>query len=339
MSRLGSVPLSVLDLATVSSGSTDAEAVNRSVSLAQHVEGLGYQRFWTAEHHNIPSVASSAPDLLALRVADATSTIRVGAGGVMLPNHSPLQVAERYLTLEAFHPGRIDLGLGRAPGTDRRTAHAVRRSEALDFGSQIDELTGFLDGALPPGHRYEGIRALPQGPSRPTLWLLGSSLASASLAAARGERYVFAAHLAPHLAGVAVQHYREQFRPSAALQQPYAIASATVIAAEDDMQADRLAGSSALGFVRTATGRPQPIPSPEEVDAHRWTDQERAVGQSYLQGQIIGGPKTVEAGLSDLLETTGADELMITATVHSADDHRRSFEIIAEAAAGTKASR
>ncbi|MFG2937841.1 LLM class flavin-dependent oxidoreductase [Streptomyces sp. NPDC048282] len=339
MSRLGSVPLSVLDLATVGSGSTDAEAVNRSVDLARHVEALGYRRFWTAEHHSIPSVASSSPDLLALRVADATSTIRVGAGGVMLPNHSPLQVAERYLTLEAFHPGRIDLGLGRAPGGDLRTAHAVRRSDALDFGSQIDELTGFLDGTLPAGHRYAGIRALPQGPSRPTLWLLGSSMASASLAAARGERYVFAAHLAPHLAGASVRHYRERFRPSPALKQPYAVASAAVIAAEDDIRAERLAGSSALAFVHTTTGRLHHIPSPEEVDAHRWTDQERAVGQSYLQGQIIGGPKTVEAGLTDLLETTGADELMVTATVHSAADHRRSYEIIAEVAAGAKASR
>ncbi|MFF5365168.1 LLM class flavin-dependent oxidoreductase [Streptomyces scabiei] len=339
MSRLGSVPLSVLDLAIVGSGSTDAEAVNRSVALAQHVERLGYRRFWTAEHHNIASVASSVPDLLALRVADATSTIRVGAGGVMLPNHSPLQVAERYLTLEAFHPGRIDLGLGRAPGTDLRTAHAVRRSDALDFGSQIDELTGFLDGTLPSGHRYEGVRALPQGPSRPTLWILGSSMASASLAAARGERYVFAAHLAPQSVGVAVRHYRERFRPSPDLKRPYAIASAAVIAAEDDAQADRLAGSSALGFVHTMTGRLHRVPSPEEVDAYRWTEQERAVGQSYLQGQIIGGPKTVETGLTDLIEATGADELMITATVHSAADHRRSFEIVAEVVADAKASR
>lgn len=337
MSRLGSVPLSVLDLAAVGSGKTDAEAVNRSVDLARHVEELGYQRFWTAEHHNIAAVASSVPDLLALRVADATTSIRVGAGGVMLPNHSPLQVAERYLTLEAFHPGRVDLGLGRASGTDLRTAHAVRRSDALDFESQVDELTGFLDGTMPAGHQYAGIRALPQGPSRPMLWLLGSSMASASLAAARGERYAFAAHLAPHLAAAAVRHYRERFQPSVGLAHPYAIVSAAVIAASDDVQAHRLAGSSALAFVRTTTGRVHPIPSPQEVEAHRWTEHDRAMGRAYLQSQIVGGPETVEAGLTDLLEATGADELMITATMHSAEDHRRSFEIVAEVAAATKA--
>ncbi|MEU9456968.1 LLM class flavin-dependent oxidoreductase [Streptomyces sp. NPDC048277] len=339
MSRLGSVPLSVLDLAMVGSGSTDAEAVNRSVDLAQHVERLGYTRFWTAEHHNTASVASSAPDLMALRIADSTSTIRVGSGGVMLPNHSPLQVAERYLTLEAFHPGRIDLGIGRAPGTDMRTAHAVRRSDALDYAKQVEELAGFLDGALPSGHRYEGIRALPQGPSRPPLWFLGSSMSSAALAAARGERYVFAAHLAPHLAGVAVQHYRERFKPSRALKRPYAIVSAAVIAADDDLQAERLAGSSALAYTQTVAGRLHLLPSPKEVEAHRWTDQERAIGQSYLQGQVIGGPQTVASDLADVLDVTGADELMVTSTVHSAEDHRRSFEIIAEIAAAAKASR
>lgn len=336
MPRLGSVPLSVLDLAIVGSGSTDADAVNRSVALARHVEELGYTRFWTAEHHNTPSVASSVPDLLALRVADSTSVIRVGSGGVMLPNHSPLQVAERYLTLEAFHPGRIDLGIGRAPGTDMRTAHALRRSDATDYAKQVEELTGFLDGSLPSRHPYSGVQAVPQGPSRPPLWFLGSSLSSAALAAERGERYVFAAHLAPHLAADAVRLYKERFRPGPALERPYVIVSAAVIAADDDLRADRLAGSSALAFVHTTTGRLHRLPSPEEVDAYKWTAQERLVGQSYLQGQFIGGPKTVEEGLRHLLDTTDADELMITSTLHSAADHRRSFEIVAEISAAAR---
>ncbi|WP_197684005.1 LLM class flavin-dependent oxidoreductase [Allokutzneria albata] len=329
-----SPPLSVLDLATVAEGSTDAEALRRSVDLAQHVESLGYQRFWTAEHHSMPTIASSAPDLLALQVANATSTIRVGSGGVMLPNHSPLVVAERFAFLEAFHPGRVDLGIGRAPGTDPKTAAAVRRHTGHgveDFTEQLAELEGYLDGALPEGHPFAGVRAVPTNPTRPPVWLLGSSGYSAALAARLGRPFAFAYHFAPDNAAAALRHYREAFRPSRELAQPYAILTVGVITADTAAQAQRLSRPMGLSAARLRSGRPTRLPSPEDVEKHSWTPAEEAVAEHFLSTYLVGEPDEVAARLRVLVASMGADEAMITSIIHSAEDQRRSFALLAKA--------
>ncbi|XVV12579.1 LLM class flavin-dependent oxidoreductase [Actinoplanes sp. CA-131856] len=322
------VVLSVLDLATVTEGSTEAEAVNRSVVLAQRAEQLGYTRFWTAEHHNMPTVASSAPDLIALRIADTTTRLRVGAGGVMLPNHSPLQVAERYLTLEAFHPGRIDLGVGRAPGTDQAAAFALRRSDATPYPDQLAELDAYLDGTTTGPHPF--LAALPRGTSRPPIFLLGSSMASARLAAARGDGFAFAGHFSPALAVPALRAYREHFTPGA-LDRPYAILAVSALAADTSDRAEWLAGAQQLASVRLAHGAGGPVPNPEAAAQHRWSSQDRAIADNVRTRQVVGDQADVHRQLDMLINDTGADELMITANVHGHDDHIRSLELIAEA--------
>ncbi|MFB9904083.1 LLM class flavin-dependent oxidoreductase [Allokutzneria oryzae] len=327
-------PLSVLDLATVAEGSSDAAALRRSVELAQHVESLGYQRFWTAEHHSMPTIASSSPDLLALQVGNATSTIRVGSGGVMLPNHSPLVVAERFAFLEAFHPGRVDLGIGRAPGTDQRTAAAVRRHighGVEDFTDQLTELEGYLDGALPEGHAFTGVHAVPTNPTRPPVWLLGSSGYSAALAAQRGRPFAFAYHFAPDNAAAALRHYREAFRPSPELAEPYAILTVGVIAADTAAEAERLAMPTALSMARLRAGRPTRLPSPETVERHEWTPGESAAARNFLSTYLIGEPDDVAARLRRLVGSMGADEAMITSIIHSAKDQQHSYTLLAEA--------
>lgn len=328
------LPLSLLDLATVPTGSDHTTALRCSVELARHAERLGYTRFWTAEHHGVPMIASSAPDLLAMRVADATTTIRVGAGGVMLPNHAPLQVAERFLTLEALHPGRIDLGLGRAPGSDQRVAHALGRRETADYSQLVAELAAFLDGGFPPSHPYGLLQVIPHPGSRPPIFLLGSSLASARLAAARGSRYAFGANFATIEGAVAaLAAYRSSFEPSDELERPYAIVCVSVTAADTDQAAERIASASSLGYLRLIAGDPGPLPSPQEAAKHVWSPRESAIAQSYHADHVIGGPDTVRDQLTDILARTQADELMVTANIHSVEDRLRSYEIVAEVVA------
>lgn len=315
--------LSVLDLATVASGASEAEAVNRSVAVAEHAERLGYARFWTAEHHSMATIASSAPDLIALRVADRTSTIRVGSGGVMLPNHSPLQVAERFLTLEAFHPGRVDLGVGRAPGADPATAAALRRADASSYPQQLAELDAYLDGSA-------RIQAVPRGGSRPPLYLLGSSLASARLAAARGDAFAFAGHFAADLAVPAMRLYREQFTPGT-LARPHAILAASVVVADSAERAEWIAGSQRLAGLDLARGVSGPLPGPEVAAARAWSERERAVVAQMTGSLVVGDQGAVHGRLQELVEATGADELMVTSTVHGYEDHVRGLELLAEA--------
>jgi len=324
------IPLSVLDLAPVVSGSTAVQALRNTVDLAQHVERLGYHRFWLAEHHNMPGVASSSPAVLIGRVADATTDLRVGSGGVMLPNHPPLVVAEQFGMLEALHPGRIDLGIGRAPGTDQATARALRRTtgtlSADDFPQQLGELRRYFDE--PDG---AGIIAMPAPGNRPPLWLLGSSGYSAQVAGALGLPFAFAHHFSPANTLPALELYRTSFRPSAELAEPYAMVAASVVAAETDAEAYRLAAPGGLAFLRLRSGRPGLFPSPEEAAAYPYTPMEREWMRERLESQVVGGPDTIRDQLADLLAQTKADELMVTTMVHGHADRLRSYELVVDA--------
>jgi luciferase family oxidoreductase group 1 len=335
-----SVPLSVLDLAPVPAGGNAAESLRATTDLAQHVERLGFHRFWVAEHHNMPGIASSAPPVLIAHIADATSTIRVGSGGVMLPNHASLIVAEQFGMLEALHPGRIDLGIGRAPGTDQVTAAALRRSpeglSADDFPDQLMDLLGFFTGRWPENHPFAQINAVPGRGYQPAMWLLGSSGYSAQVAGLLGIPFAFAHHFSPANTLPALALYRSNFRPSAVLDRPYAMVAAAVICADTDEKARWLAGSGALSFLLLRSGRPGPVPSPEEAAAYPYTELERAYVEDRLATQIIGAPDTVRRGLTDLLEATAADELMVTTMVYDPADRLHSFDLLAALAASSQ---
>jgi luciferase family oxidoreductase group 1 len=332
---LGRVPLSVLDLAPVPDGATPREALRATIELAAHVERLGFRRFWVAEHHNMPGVASSAPAVLIGHIADATSRIRVGSGGVMLPNHVSLVVAEQFGTLEALHPGRIDLGIGRAPGTDPATAAALRRSpeglSADDFLDQLGDLLGFFSGEWPAGHPFSRITAVPGRGATPAIWLLGSSGYSAQVAGLLGLPFAFAHHFSPANTLPALALYRERFRPSATLERPYAMVAVSVVCAETDERARWLAGPALLSFLRLRRGRPTALPSPEEAAAHPYTELERAVVAERQASMIVGSPETVRRGLAELLAATAADELMVTTMVFDPADRLLSYELLAEA--------
>ena len=332
----GHVPLSVLDLAPVPDGGTAGEALRATVDLAQHAERLGFRRFWVAEHHNMPGIASSAPPVLIGHIADATASIRVGSGGVMLPNHVSLVVAEQFGMLEALHPGRIDLGIGRAPGTDQVTAAALRRSpeslSADDFPDQIMDLLGFFTGRWPEGHPFAQITAVPGRGHQPAMWLLGSSGYSAQVAGLLGLPFAFAHHFSPANTLPALDLYRSHFRPTEALDQPYAMVATAVVCAETDDRARWLAGSGALSFLKLRSGQPGPVPSPEEAAAYPYSDLERAFVLDRLATQTIGAPGTVRRGLTELLKATAADELMLTTMVFDPADRLRSFELVADLA-------
>ncbi|MBL7499571.1 LLM class flavin-dependent oxidoreductase [Frankia sp. CNm7] len=327
------MPLSVLDLVPVGTGVTPGEAIRNSFDLARRTEALGFTRYWLAEHHGMPGIASSATALLIGQIAAATSTIRVGSGGVMLPNHSSLVVAEQFGTLGALFPGRIDLGLGRAPGTDQATARALRRIAGRfltedEFPEQLAELTTFLAGGeFPEGHRLRGVTAVPRA-EMPPIWLLGSSGYSAQVAGALGLPFAFAHHFSSQNTLPALELYRSSFRPSAGRERPYAMVAAAVLCAETDEHADWLAGPIRLTMARLRTGRPAAYPSPEEVATHPWTEQERAVARAATASHVIGSPETVRSGLRDLLDATGADELMVTTNVHAHADRVRSYELL-----------
>jgi luciferase family oxidoreductase group 1 len=325
------VPLSVLDVVPVTSEETAVDALARAGRLARLVDELGFVRIWYAEHHNMPGIGSTTPEVLTAHAAALTGRIRVGSGGVMLPNHSPLTVAERYATLEALHPGRIDLGIGRAPGTDMRTARALRRS--LDTGEDLDvqlaELMGYLAG-FPPGHPLEGLRAYPRPGSVPEIVILGSSDYGARLAAALGLPYAFAHHFSSQFSVPAMRLYRDGYRPSTAHPEPHAILTVTVVCADTDEEALELASSWALSFVRLRTGHPpRPFPTREEVAAHRWTAGERELADGVLRAQAVGSPDAVRAKLLRLIEATGADEVMVTTPVTDEAARRSSFHALA----------
>lgn len=332
MTSLPSLPLSVLDLAPVGEGATPAEAVQATLALARRADELGYTRFWLAEHHGMPGIASSAPAVLIGAVAGATERIRVGSGGVMLPNHAPLVVAEQFGTLAALYPDRIDLGVGRAPGTDQRTAAALRRSTTPlgpdDFPEQLGELACFLTGEFPDGHPYQAVQAVPQAATAPPIWLLGSSLYSAELAGILGLPFAFAHHFSAMHTLPALETYRAAFRPSAALERPHAMVTVQVVCAADDAAADRIALPAALSFLQLRQGRPGRLPTPEQAAAYPWRPDERAFVAQRRHGQAIGGPDTVRAALGDLLAATAADELMTTTLVHSPADRLRSLELV-----------
>jgi luciferase family oxidoreductase group 1 len=322
-----SIPLSVLDLSPIGSGQNAAQALAATTKVAQRADELGYRRFWVAEHHNIPSVASTAPEVLIAHLAANTERIRVGSGGVMLPNHAPLAVAERFGMLEALHPNRIDLGLGRAPGTDMRTALALRSTSPHEFEKQLAQLRGHL------GDGYGGMRAVSGEHTLPEIWMLGSTDGGARIAAALGMPFVFAHHFHPQFTEPALELYRSLFEPSATLDHPRVIVASAVIAADDDADAKRLAATAGVSMLRLRQGRPMPIPTVEEAEAllPSLAPEELAVVDEVMNRAVAGGPATVHSGLLELVERTRPDELMITSNIPDATLRARGLEHVARA--------
>jgi luciferase family oxidoreductase group 1 len=321
-------PISILDLAPIVAGATAADALRNSLDLAQHAERWGYNRFWLAEHHNATGIASAATAVVIAHVAAGTTTIRVGSGGIMLPNHSPLVIAEQFGTLAALHPGRIDLGLGRAPGTDQLTLHALRRtpSSADSFPQDVLELQALLGDAQPG----QAVQAIPGTGSHVPLWILGSSLFGAQLAAMLGLPYAFASHFAPDALLPALDLYRAEFRPSEQLQRPYAMVAANVIAADDDEQAQRLFTSVQQSFTnifRAARGQlPPPI---DDIETY-WSPEEKVRVSNMLRRSFVGSADTVQDSLLRFVEETGADELIVATAIHDHSSRLRSYEILAD---------
>ncbi|MGG5810055.1 LLM class flavin-dependent oxidoreductase [Falsiroseomonas sp. CW058] len=325
------IPLSVLDLSPIPEGSEAGDALRNSADLARHAEALGYRRFWMAEHHNMPGIASAATAVALAHVAAGTRTIRIGAGGIMLPNHAPLVVAEQFGTLAALHPGRIDLGLGRAPGTDGLAARALRRNldgDVDDFPRDVVELLEYFRPAAPG----QALRAVPGAGLAVEAWILGSSTYGAQLAAHLGLPYAFASHFAPAMMEQAVAIYRERFRPSERLAAPHVMLGVNVFAAETDAEAQRLFSSLQQAFLNLRRGLPGKLPAPVEGLEARLDRREAAMLSQALSCSVVGGPETVRAGIEAFAARTGADELMVTAQVHDHAARRRSFEILAEVA-------
>lgn len=322
------LPFSVLDLSPVLAGETPREALGHSVALARHAEALGFHRFWLAEHHNMPGIASAATAVVIGHVAGATSTIRVGSGGIMLPNHSPLVIAEQFGTLALLYPGRIDLGLGRAPGGDGYTLRALRRtSDTADrFPRDVQELLALFQEA----EEGQPLRAVPGAGLEVPMFLLGSSTFSAELAGLLGLPFAFAAHFAPNALGAALDLYRASFRPSARLAAPHAIVAVTVVAAESDAEARRLFTSLQQAFVSLRRGTPGLLQPPVDDIASFASPAERAGVDHALRYAIVGSPKTVEMGMSALMAETRANELMITSQIYNQAARRRSFSLVAE---------
>ena len=319
-------PLSVLDLAPIVEGSSPGEALRNSLDLAQHVERRGYRRFWLAEHHNAVGIASAATAVVIAHVAAGTSTIRVGAGGVMLPNHAPLVIAEQFGTLAELHPGRIDLGLGRAPGTDRLTILALRRDaqSADTFPQDVIELRRYLADAAPG----QAVQATPGAGTKVPLWILGSSLYGAQLAAMLGLPYAFASHFAPDALLPALQVYRETFRPSAQLQEPYAMVAANVVVAETDEEARHLFTSVQQSFTNIFRGARGQLPPPIDDIEEYWSPLEKERASAMLARSFVGAPGTVRGGLDAFVAETGADELIVAAAIHDHGSRLRSYELL-----------
>jgi luciferase family oxidoreductase group 1 len=325
-------PVSVLDLVGMRPGETPAPAVGRSVDLARHVEQWGYRRFWLAEHHSIEGLACSATTVLIGHVAGATSTIRVGSGGIMLPNHAPLVVAEQFGTLEALYPGRIDLGLGRAPGGDFHTMRALRR-DLRQSGDDFPELLAELRTYLGPLRTGQIVKAMPGQNSNVPITLLGSSDFSARLAALLGLPFAFAAHFAPEMLYQAVRLYRELFRPSDTLAEPWLMVAVPVIAAESDEAARRLFTTPQQRFLRLIRNQPVELLPPVETMDELWNDFERAAVESRLQQAIVGSKDTVKAGLQKLIASTGADEVIVVTDTWEHEARLESYRLVAQVAA------
>ena len=322
--------LSILDLSPIVQGSTAGEALANSLDLARHAEAWGYTRYWVAEHHNMTGVASAATAVVIGHIAGGTKSIRVGAGGIMLPNHAPLMVAEQFGTLASLYPGRIDLGLGRAPGTDQQTAHALRRNMNADidtFPQDVVELMQYLQPARP----NQAVRAVPGEGTEVPIWILGSSLFGAQLAGVLGVPFAFASHFAPAELDRALALYRARFRPSAFLDEPYAMAGLTISAADTDAEAWRQFSSVQQAFINLRTGRPGPLPPPVDDMESRIDPSSRLMLDQALSCAVVGSKETVRKGLKAFAERTGADELIVTGQIFDHKARLRSFEIVAEA--------
>ncbi len=321
------IPFSILDLAPVTEGSDAAQAFRNTLELAQLADRLGYERYWLAEHHNMPGIASAATAVLIGHVAGGTSRIRVGAGGIMLPNHAPLQVAEAFGTLASLYPGRIDLGLGRAPGTDQATAKALRRyfDSAEAFPQDVLELLGYFE----PATSGQPVRAVPGAGIEVPVWLLGSSLFSATLAARLGLPFAFASHFAPDAMDEALARYRRDFRPSARLQQPYAMLGLNVVAATTDAEARRLFTTQQQSFVNLRRGRPGLIPPPLDDIESFWSPVEKQGVERALACAVVGAPDTAQRGIEAFIARHRPDELLVTTNVFEHAARRHSFEIVA----------
>ena len=305
--------------------------MKRILELARRVDRLGYTRYWFAEHHSMPSIASSSPEILIGHVAGATEHLRIGAGGVMLPNHVPLQVAERFHTLEALYPGRIDLGIGRAPGTNPAASRALRPFDAQQFPEQLNELRGLSAGSLPEDHPFHSVQVVPNDVDLPPIWILGSSGASARFAGSMGVGYSFASHFSHKPAAPALQAYRESFEPSEQFAAPHVILAVSVVCAETEERAEHLATTLDLVRVRLKQGEFLPLPSPEDASSYAYTPEERAVVQKNRALQIIGSPASVRSQIEERVEESQADEVMVTSLIYSPSERLRSYELLAEA--------
>lgn len=323
--------LSVLDLVPITADSTASQALAQMVEFAQLAEGAGYSRFWLAEHHGMPNIASSSPEILIARVARETERIRVGAGGIMLPNHAPLRIAEAFHTLEAMYPGRIDLGIGRAPGTDPATSAALRPFDAAQFPAQLQELIMLSKGAFPKGHPFHTVRVVPEDVDLPPIWLLGSSGASAKLAGSLGLGYGFASHFSFTPPEPAIEAYRGSFEPSEPFPESHLILAVTVICAPTDEEADFLAGTMDVMWVRLQKGEYGRLASPEEAAKYNFTPEERAIADRYRSLALIGSPDTVRAGIERLVQKTGADEVMVSSMMYGHTERMRSYQLLSDA--------
>jgi luciferase family oxidoreductase group 1 len=322
------IPLSILDLAPITEGGTATDSFRNSLDLAQHGERWGYHRFWLAEHHGMPGIASAATSVLMCHVANGTKTIRIGAGGIMLPNHSPLVIAEQFGTLESLFPGRIELGLGRAPGSDHTTARALRRNLASDADEFPQDVVELMDYFSDSPRRQ--VRAVPGAGLNVPVWILGSSLFGAQLAAALGLPYAFASHFAPQMMMQAIELYRATFRPSAQLDKPYVMLGFNVFAADTDAEAHFRATSMQQAFINLRSGRPTQLKPPVEGYLDLLSPPERAMLDSVLSCSAIGSPDTVATQLKAFVERTGADELMVTSQIFDHAARLRSYEITAD---------
>jgi luciferase family oxidoreductase group 1 len=336
------LPLSVLDLSVVTTATPPSAALRQSIDLGRHVDQLGYVRYWLAEHHNLSSVASPAPEIMIGQIAAATSKLRVGSGGVMLPNHAPLMVAERFKMLEALFPGRIDLGLGRAPGTDQATAYALRRRlearEGDDFLERLQELMLWETRGFPATHPFSKVVAMPDDVALPPIWLLGSSGYSAQLSAQVGMGFAFAHHFASHDAADAMIGYRTHFAPSQWRETPHAILAVAAIAAETDAEAERLASSSDLNRLRRDRGQYLPLPSVEEALAYEYSEAERIHVARNRERTFVGSPQTLMQRLAPLIAQTRPDELMVITAVFDHEARKRSYTLLSEAFAKERAA-
>jgi luciferase family oxidoreductase group 1 len=327
-------PLSVLDLSPVTTATSGAKALHNSLDLAQFADRLGYTRYWVAEHHNLPSIASSAPDIMIGQIAALTERIRIGSGGVMLPNHAPLVVAERFKVLEALFPGRIDLGIGRAPGTDPVTSIALRRRQEIqdqdDFLERFQELLLLEQRGYPEGHPFRNVRAMPADVALPPIFLLGSSGYSTELAAAIGAGFSFAHHFADHDAIAAMTNYRNHFKASPARPQPLAILAVAVVCADTDAEAERLVATVDLNFVRRSKGEYLPLASPEDAASYAYAPIDRERIKANRARVFVGSARTVRDRLMPLVDETKADEVMITSMIYDHAARRHSYELLAE---------